>query len=213
MNLYASAGLLGCLLLAQSGLAAPGDPPAGTSDDAVNPYAVISDRNVFHLNPIPPPPPVDQPKADLPVIKLSGFFVVGHKVRALFCALPSKHGKEGAAYYNLAEGEKSNILEVVKIRYHEGAVDIINSGTPMTLSLKEDGLAATDQPPAKTAASPASPAGLPARHLGGPSQQPGGFPARPAAATGFPPGPAANGSDPFPARPRRIPLSDKTGSS
>jgi hypothetical protein len=213
MNLNASAGLLGCLLLAQCGLAAPGDPPARASDDAANPYAVISERNVFHLNPIPPPEPVDQSKADLPVIKLSGFFVVGHKVRALFCSLPPKQGKEGPAYYNLAEGEKSNILEVVKIRYHEGVVDIINSGTPMTLSLKDDSLAANDQTPAKTAASPASPPGFPTRNAGGPFQQPGGFPGRPAAATGFPPGPAANGAVPFPARPRRIPLSDKTGPS
>ena len=104
-------------------------------------YAVISDRNVFHLNPIPPPPAADATNADLPVVKLSGFIEISHKMRALFSST-TKHAKSEPIYYNLAEGEKTGILELVKIHYHEGIVDIINSGTPMSLNVKEDSLAA-----------------------------------------------------------------------
>jgi hypothetical protein len=206
MNLNVPAGLMGCLLLVPCGLAAPDGPPARTSDEAANPYAVIGDRNIFHLNPIPIPPQEDQVKKDLPVIKLSGFLEIGTKVRALFCSSP-KQPKEEPAYYNLAEGEKSDMLEVVKIHYKEGLVDIINSGTPMTLSLKDDSLATKERVAASIASHPAQPGGFGGRKAGGPPSMPGGFPAHAGKASDFPPGGGANGSFPMPARTRRIPLS------
>jgi hypothetical protein len=112
------------------------DPP----DAAANPYAVISERNVFHLNPPPPPPaPEEPPKADLPEIKLSGFLKIGNTTHALFSSSP-KDKKDGPTYYDLVDGEKQGILEVVKIHEDKGEVEIINSGTAATLNLKDDSL-------------------------------------------------------------------------
>jgi hypothetical protein len=106
-------------------------------EDSSNPYAVITERNVFHLNPVPPPPPPEAPKQDLPDIKLSGFFKIGLKTRALFSSAPKKKD-EVWTYYNLAEGEKEGALEVVRIDEAEGKVEILNSGRPATLTLQED---------------------------------------------------------------------------
>ena len=141
MNMRPAIWLLGCLVLPEMGAAGPFVPITDNSDDASNPYAIISDRNVFHLNPIPPAPVAEPPKEELPIVKLSGFFRVGHETRALFCALP-RDKKQDPSYYNLSEGEKAGSLEVVKIHYDKGVVDVVNSGTSMTLSLKDDGLAA-----------------------------------------------------------------------
>ena len=148
MNTLRAGGLLGWMLLAGPGLA------VALSEESSNPYAVISERNVFHLNPIPPPPEVDKPKLDLPVIKLSGFFKTGSQTRALFSSEPKKKD-EVRTYFNLAAGEKDGILEVVKIDAEHGKVDILNSGAPATLNLKDDAIA---QPP-PVAAAAAAPGG------------------------------------------------------
>src|SRR5579862_3690814 len=99
MNRKRAGVLLGCILLA-----GPGSLQA-QSEDIANPYSIISERNVFHLNPPPPPPEPEKPQVELPAIKLSGFFKIGSKTRALFSSVSKKKG-EGWTYYNLAEGEK-----------------------------------------------------------------------------------------------------------
>jgi hypothetical protein len=110
------------------------------SHDASNPYAVIGQRNAFHLNPIPIPPPPEPPKVELPDIKLSGFLKTSNKMHVLFSYTP-KDKKAMPIYYDLVEGEKQGILEVVKIHEEDGEVDVRNSGTEMTLSLEKDSLA------------------------------------------------------------------------
>jgi len=110
-----------------------------TEADRSNPYAVISERNVFHLNPIPPPPEPEAPKVELPDIKLSGFLKIGNTTHALFCYTP-KDKKDGPLYYDLVDGEKQGILECVKIDESKGEVAIVNSGTPATLTLKDNSL-------------------------------------------------------------------------
>jgi hypothetical protein len=137
MKLGTAVWLFGSLVLARSGAGEPHVPIAHDPDEAPDPYAVISERNIFHLNPMPPEPSPEPPKVELPVIKYYGFFKVGHVTKALFCSLP-KDKKEEPTYYNLAEGEKAGFLELVKIRFDKGEVDVVNSGTAMTLSLKED---------------------------------------------------------------------------
>jgi hypothetical protein len=138
MNFKAVSWVLGCFLLAQGWPAMADDAAAA----AANPYAVISERNVFHLNPPPPPPaPEEPPKADLPDIKLSGFLKIGKTTHALFSSFP-KDKKDLPTYYDLVDGEKQGILEVVKIHEDKGEVEIINSGTAATLSLKDDSLEA-----------------------------------------------------------------------
>jgi len=126
--------------LAAANPPAPAAAPApAVSDD--NPYAVIVERNVFHLNPPPPPPEVAKPKVDLPVVKITGFVNIAHKTKALFTSLP-KDKKDGPYYYTLKEGEKvgegGHSLELVKIHSGESAVDILNDGVEVTLTAKED---------------------------------------------------------------------------
>jgi hypothetical protein len=117
---------------------------------ATNPYAFISQRNVFHLNPLPPPPPAEVPKPDLPVIKLSGFCKVGTVTRALFSSVP-KDKKERPTYYSLCEGQGQGILKVLKINAAAGAVQILNSGEAATLTLKDDTLKPGSEPPTQMA--------------------------------------------------------------
>jgi hypothetical protein len=164
MNLKATARLLGCLILLAQGWPLA----AAVPDDGSNPYDVITERNVFHLNPIPPPPPPPTPKVELPEIKLSGFLRIGKTTHALFSCSP-KDKKEEPIYYDLADGQKEGILEVVRIHEEEGEVEIINSGTPLTLSLKNDTLEAKE-PEAKKGESGGS-RGF--RFPGGPEQMPG----------------------------------------
>jgi hypothetical protein len=119
-----------------------GKHDAAAATPLENPYQVIVERNVFALNPEPQPAPVEPPKPDLPDIKLSGFVEVGGSVRALFASMP-KNPKEQPLYYNLAQGETDGILQVVKIDFNHQEADIINSGTPMRLTMKQDGFKET----------------------------------------------------------------------
>jgi hypothetical protein len=165
---------------------------ADSDTGASNPYAVIGQSNVFHLNPIPPPPPADDAKpADLPKVMFSGIMKVGNNVKVLL-AIPSKDNKEPPAYLSLNEGEKGgdgkgNEVEIVRIRPEKEEVDIINSGTRQTLTIASNGYVASAAPaaPAKPGA-PAMPGmpGIPNRHI----PMPGGMqnPAAPTAAAAPP---------------------------
>ena len=122
--------------------------------DASNPYSIIAERNVFHLNPPPPPaPPPDTTKADLPVIKITGIVRIGDQTRALFVSEP-KDKKDNPTYFNLAEGERQGILEVVKIDPVGQKVEVINSGARATLTIKDDSLAKSEGSPPEGAAGP-----------------------------------------------------------
>jgi hypothetical protein len=115
---------------------------AVTTDD--NPYTVISQRNVFRLSPPPPPaaPEADKP-ADLPKVMLTGFFESAHVMRVLLAIPPLKGATNSIAYLSLKAGERKDDVEVVRIRYEKGEVDIINSGTAMTLSAASNTFAAS----------------------------------------------------------------------
>lgn len=111
---------------------------------AANPYSVITSRNVFHLNPPPPPPAADKgPPPVLPKIFLSGFMWNGDKLSVLLVVKtpnPDLKSADLPSYLTLAEGAKDGAVELVKVYPEEGKVDILNSGTPMTLSMKDDGV-------------------------------------------------------------------------
>jgi hypothetical protein len=193
MNTKRASRLLGCLFLAGPGLLR-----ALPQDTSSNPYSIISERNVFHLNPPPPPPEPEKPKVDLPVFKLSGFCKIGSKTRALFSSASSKK-EEGWSYYSLAEGEREGNLEVVKIDEAQGTVDILNSGTPATLSVKEDSLTPAAPAPAPAVAT-AWAAGRPGLPLPGmPSRRP--FQGGASMARGYP-----GVTGPTPMRQRRMPV-------
>lgn len=165
------------------------------ADEASNPYAVIVERNIFHLT-NPPPPPEKEVKQDLPVVKITGFLNIGSVSRVLFISEP-KDKKDGPSYYSLAEGEmahdnKNNEFQLVKIHPSKDAVDVINAGTPMTLTVKENSLApSTDtgtkaggQQPAAGPPGPQPPPmpgrpPYPGQHRhGGPGEEGGGPPNR-----------------------------------
>src|SRR5665213_797581 len=82
---------------------------AETTTEDGNPYSVISDKNVFHLNPPPPPPTVKEKPPDLPKVMLSGFQKIGNKME-VFLALPAKDPKD-TAYLAMQAGEKSRDIE------------------------------------------------------------------------------------------------------
>jgi hypothetical protein len=171
-----TAYVLGCA--AVSGLMIASAVADTTSEDA-NPYAVISDKNVFHLNPPPPPPSTETAKPpDLQKVMLSGFQKVGNRMK-VYLAIPAKDPKD-TAYLALQAGEKERDVEIVNIRADKEEVDILNTGTPMTLTVKSNGFALTGGGGAKGGGPPA-PAGPGHRMPGMPP------PNVPAAAVSSPP--------------------------
>lgn len=114
-----------------------------------NPYSVISERNVFRLNPPPPPPePEKGPPPVLPEVLLNGFMRTGDQWMVLLSAKvdnPDVHGHPLIFYLTLAEGDKKTVgvgakqaeVQLVKAYADLGKIDIINAGTLMTLSKKE----------------------------------------------------------------------------
>ena len=205
-------GRLGCLLFligtasgtmpaALRAAVPPGLTPA--VDDASNPYSVIVERNIFHLNPPPPPASdADKPKVELPVVKITGFVNIGSQSKVLFLSQP-KDKKEGPFYYSLAEGEKSadGKFELVKIHPAQDEVDVLNAGVPVTLTVKDDSLGSSPAPaaaaaPAEKGEKPPHPgSGMPGRPM---------FPPRRTSPPGIPgvPGAGGNGFS-FPARAQR----------
>lgn len=176
-------GVAGALLLGLAPVlcaAEPGKTASGSKADD-NPYAVIGERNIFHLNPIPPPPEPEKPKPDLPDVKITGIIKIGDQTKAMFMCQPKDKKKE-PAYFSLAEGEKgsknSDELELVKIHPSEDGVDVIINGTAVTLSMEKDTL----QPTAAIAPGPGGgregrppePGGLPGRPIFRPPGMPGG---------------------------------------
>ena len=155
----------------------------------VNPYSVISDRNVFHLNPPPPPPPPPEPKPlDLPKVMLTAFVGKGSALK-VYLAIPPREAKESIFYTGgMVANQKEHDVELVKINYDKKdpvSVDILNSGTAQTLTLKSNTYlsSATSPAPAKGGGAPGMPAGIGLRHQP-PGTPPPNFPppAAPAAA-------------------------------
>ena len=126
-------------------------PIAAAANGTASPYAVIMERNAFHLNPPPSlPEPAKPPPPDLPQVKLSGFTRKGDHWKALLAVNtenPDPHGQKLTSYLALSEGDKRTVgsgakqalLELVKIYAEEEKIEILNLGTPMTLSMKDDG--------------------------------------------------------------------------
>jgi hypothetical protein len=136
-------------------LAGPEDTSAATvvasgSDDDANPYSVIAKRNVFGLNPPPPAAEPDKgPPPVLPVVHLNGFMRKGDQWKVLLAVEvenPEPHGHPLNCYLTLAEGDKQSVgsgakqtaVELVKAYAELEKADIINSGTAMTLSSKDN---------------------------------------------------------------------------
>ena len=106
---------------------------------AANPYSAIAERNVFALVPIPTNPPVSEtPLADPPPkITPNGTMSIFGKVQALFKvtpkAMPNQPAKDIS--YVMAEGERQDEIEVVKIDEEKRVITFNNHGTVQELAL------------------------------------------------------------------------------
>jgi hypothetical protein len=161
--------VLGCAGMAGLATAMAVADPAPAD---ANPYSVISDRNIFHLNPPPiPTPPEEVKPADQHKLMLTGI-KKKHDSVVVLLAILSKDSKEPPVYLSLAPGEKGHDVELVKVRYDKEEVDVIDAGTPETLTVKSNSYASAAPPAAHPGAAPAMPGGLP-----GLGHRPG-FPAR-----------------------------------
>lgn len=134
------------------------------ADDAAltaNPYALIVTRNIFGLN--PPPPPVDPNAAPAePAVKITpnGILSVMGQSQVLFKT--SGGGKPGEQSYILSEGQAEDEIEVVKIDEKDGIVTFNNHGLVQELPLANS----TSNSTAKTTGRPVTvfnpPTGFPA---------------------------------------------------
>lgn len=142
----------------------PANSIAGTDDapsapavsapaaDNTNSYSAIAGRNAFRLNPPPAVPVPDKgPAPVLPEVYLSGFMRMGGTVKALLVVKtrnPDPRAAELSSYVSLAPGEKVGDVELVRVDAGQEKADIINSGTPMTISTKDNGVKREAPPPA-----------------------------------------------------------------
>ena len=84
------------------------------------------------------------------MINLGGFVQTADQWKVLL-AVKTKSGNaatpEDVSYLTMAEGDKDGVVELLKVYPHEEKVDINNSGTPMTLTMKENGFASAPAAP------------------------------------------------------------------
>ncbi len=102
-------------------------------------YNTIVERNIFRLTSPPPVvvPPAPDPALDRSIL-LSGISNIDGRKKAWFVIQPKAGGKDLPLYVSLEENVRQDFLEVVSISEQEGEVKILNSGNPMTLSLKNN---------------------------------------------------------------------------
>lgn len=189
--------LCGTILLGGHGLWAavatnsPAAPDALAADaDNGNPYASIVDQNPFRLNPPPPPPaPPAPPPPALPTVIFGGTMNVKGHLFALFAVKEKKPDPanpramvETTSYLKMSVGDKTDPVELLKINMGGDEVEIMNSGTHVTLNLKDNGFEPKAGPGGTNSSGPA---GMVPRSL------PGG--ANPAMPAGQPGQPAAGG--------------------
>ena len=151
--------LLGLL----AGLAAcPAPRAAGPADQDANPYQNIVARNVFKLNPPPPPQDPTPARAPTPKIFLTGIATLGGSRRALLKTAPvAKPGEPPKEHsYMLTEGERQDDLEVNSIDEHEGIVKVTYAGEQISVNFKDNAAASTtpSAPPPGTPGAPGAPA-------------------------------------------------------
>ncbi len=161
---------------------------AAPATDSNLPYGTIVARNIFGLVPIPPPPPPPPPQEDPPPkITANGIMQVFGEWQALFKV--SAAGKAGQppkdVSYMLAQGQRQDDIEVVKIDPKASTITFDNHGTQQEIPL------------ANGAASAGGAAGAPGQvppgaAPGGPPPMPGFHP-RAGVAGGFAGAPAGAG--------------------
>jgi hypothetical protein len=135
----------GLALLAQAACVVP----LARADDT-NPYLTIVDRNAFRLSPPPPPPaPPEAPPPELPTVIFSGTVTIGNETKAIFAIKQNapKGGPRGAkpeapaetTFISLKINETGGPVQLLKISPAGDEVELLNSGTKVTMNLKDNG--------------------------------------------------------------------------
>lgn len=122
---------------------------------ATNPYAGLTARNAFGIQPPAPPSQPEIPQAPPPPppnVFLTGVSQSGGRKKAYFSI--NRPGGKQPDYETLSEGEEIEDLKVVEIQAKEGKVRTIIGGKEITLSFAENGI--------KTAGTPGAP-GVPGK--------------------------------------------------
>ncbi len=135
-----------CCALAAGG----GADQVGDADNG-NPYGIITNRNPFRMNPPPIVQTVVPVAAEVPEVIFSGTMINAGHQKAMFAVRvkPSKDPRVAAAagpqetttYLCLAEGDTEGPVQLLKITKGGEEVEIMNSGTRMTLNMKDNGFA------------------------------------------------------------------------
>ena len=120
----------------------PATQPAAAAApvDPNNPYSSIVSRNVFGLNPIPPPVPQDQQDGPPPPkITLTGITTIFGPAEALFnVAGVVRNGQPPHdESYIFGEGEEEDDVQVVSIDTKGNVVKFNNHGTEQVIALTE----------------------------------------------------------------------------
>jgi hypothetical protein len=127
-----------------------------------NAYHVVVERNPFGLSPpkvvLPPtntPPPV---KSD---VKFTGITVdkVGGKKAWLVVPPPPNSRAQNPQYLSMRENETQGDIQVLEIDDKENTVKIVNAGTPVVLTFKDNGYATPTM--AAMPGNPLAPHGVP----------------------------------------------------
>jgi hypothetical protein len=81
------------------------------------------------------------------VINLGGFVQTADQWKVLLAVTTKSGNTATPEYLTMAEGDKEGVVELLKIYPLEDKVDINNSGTPMTLTMKDNGFASAPAAP------------------------------------------------------------------
>lgn len=114
-------------------------PPDAIEKTNSNPYSAIIARNVFGLQPPPPPaePTNNDPTKVASTLKLTGFIKIeGLPLKAMFVNTP-KDPKMEPTYYSLCEGEREGALSILKLNEQKEFAEVMNEGEKLVVWLKD----------------------------------------------------------------------------
>ena len=144
---------------------------AGDLAMAANPYTTISERNVFALVPIPTNPPVTDiaPIDPPPKITPNGIISLFGKLEVLFkvALKPTAAQPAKEAAYVMAEGERQDDIEVMKIDQAGEKITFRNHGEVQELALAEAPKITAPSPAANGVGAVPVPFGRTASAIGG----------------------------------------------
>ena len=114
-----------------------------------DPYAMVVARNIFGLNPPPPPNANVSDATPPPKITANGIMSIFGQLQALFkVAGTAKQGVPAVDQsYILSEGQRQDDIEVTKIDEKAGIITFNNHGTVQQLPLEVGKVTSTPLPP------------------------------------------------------------------